>query len=381
MSNPALPDKVHLVGSIGFDTVEEVYRTVGKLLGRRLRRVPDGEPGGRRIWISWQYPLLRASPYLKIDPEAGRVKSTLVPTLCLVDGVKPEEVRFSELGYAREARASYQDFLAARKRGELPANVRFQVCLPTPLAVTYTFCAEKDVAAIEKAYEKAMLREVATICRAIPHRDLCLQWDICTEMIIWDGQMPGRYPNVGLSPAEIVARFCRLSAVVPDDVELGFHLCYGDLDGRHFVEPRDAGKMVEFANAFMQAISRPIAYLHMPVPIARTDDAFFQPLRNLKLPAGTELYLGLVHAADGVEGVNRRMAAAGKYVSGFGIATECGIARAKTPDVVTKILEIHAQAAREPPATIKALRSRRRARGSAHRQASSKNARRKKKQR
>jgi hypothetical protein len=26
-----IPDKVHLVGSIGLDTVEEVYRTVGKL--------------------------------------------------------------------------------------------------------------------------------------------------------------------------------------------------------------------------------------------------------------------------------------------------------------------------------------------------------------
>jgi hypothetical protein len=76
-----IPDKVHLVGSIGLDTVEEVYRAVGKLLGRRIRRVPDGEPGGRRLWISWQYPLLRANPFLKIDAEAGRVKSTLVPSL------------------------------------------------------------------------------------------------------------------------------------------------------------------------------------------------------------------------------------------------------------------------------------------------------------
>src|SRR3974390_408666 len=116
-----IPDKVHLVGSIGLDTVEEVYRMVGKHLGRRVRRVPDGEPGGRRLWISWQYPLLRASPFLKIDAEAARGKSTLVPTLCLGDDVRPDDVRFSELGYAREARTSYQDFLAARGRGELPA--------------------------------------------------------------------------------------------------------------------------------------------------------------------------------------------------------------------------------------------------------------------
>ena len=52
---------VHLVGSIGLDTVDEVFATVGKMLGPHLRRIPDGEVGGRRLWISWQYPLLRAS--------------------------------------------------------------------------------------------------------------------------------------------------------------------------------------------------------------------------------------------------------------------------------------------------------------------------------
>src|SRR3974390_633057 len=345
-----IPDKVHLVGSIGLDTVEEVYRMVGKHLGRRVRRVPDGEPGGRRLWIRWNCPFLRASPFLKIDSEAARGKSTLVPTLCLGDDVRPDDVRFSELGYSREARTSYQDFLAARGRGELPADVRFQGCLPTPLAVTYSFCSQKDVAEIEKAYEKAMIREVETVCRAIPHKDLCIQWDICTEMIIWDGQMPDRYPTVGLSHEELMARMQRLAAAVPHDVELGFHLCYGDLDGKHFVEPRDAGKMVELSNALVGTVTHPTSYVHMPVPIARTDDAFFQPFRNLRLSPGTDLYLGVVHAADGVEGAKKRLAAAGKHVRVSGIATECGRARAKTPDVVIRLLEIHAKVSREPAA-------------------------------
>jgi hypothetical protein len=46
----------------------------------------------------------------------------------------------SELGYAREARASYDDFVAAREAGNVPEQARFQVCLPTPIAVTYSFC-------------------------------------------------------------------------------------------------------------------------------------------------------------------------------------------------------------------------------------------------
>jgi hypothetical protein len=43
-----VPSKVHLVGSVALDSVEEVFRT-GTVLGHRLRRVLDGEPGGRRI--------------------------------------------------------------------------------------------------------------------------------------------------------------------------------------------------------------------------------------------------------------------------------------------------------------------------------------------
>jgi hypothetical protein len=55
-----VPEKVHLVGSIGLDSVEEIFRTVGTMFGRRLKRVPDGEPGPRRLWVTFQYPLLRS---------------------------------------------------------------------------------------------------------------------------------------------------------------------------------------------------------------------------------------------------------------------------------------------------------------------------------
>jgi methionine synthase II (cobalamin-independent) len=139
----------------------------------------------------------------------------------------------------------------------------------------------------------------------------------------------------------------RLSAAVPADVELGFHLCYGDWEAKHFVDPLDAGKLVEFANLLAAAASRPITYIHMPVPIDRSDDAYFQPLRNLRLSTGAELYLGLVHA-DGAEGTKKRIAAASRYVSDFGIATECGIARCRTPELVRRLLQIHADASIEP---------------------------------
>lgn len=343
-----VPNKVHFVGSIALDSVEDVFRTLGTTLGRRLRRVPDGEPGGRRLWISWQYPLLRAQPFLKADPNNPERATGFLP-LSLADSAKPAETHFGELGYAREARSSYQDFLAARERGELPAKVRFQVSLPTPFAVINAFCAPQDRAAIEKAYEEAMLREVRTICRAIPHADLCIQWDACLETLLWDGRLPYTGNPTPDLRGEIIERMKRLSAAVPDDVELGFHLCYGDFDAKHFVDPIDTAKMVEFANAVKAATARLITYIHMPVPMSRDDDAYFEPLRRLRLSPGTELYLGLVHG-DGIDATKKRIAAASQYVSDFGIATECGIARCKTPQVVRSLIEVYAGASQEPAA-------------------------------
>ena len=137
------------------------------------------------------------------------------------------------------------------------------------------------------------------------------------------------------------AQFVNLAGAVPENVELGFHLCYGDWEGKHFIEPEDATKMVELANIVRASVERPITYIHMPVPIERDDDAYFAPLAGLELAAETDLILGLVHVGDGAAGTRKRIAAAEKYVVEFGIATECGIARARSPELVRQILELH----------------------------------------
>ena len=328
---------VHFVGSVALDTPEEVFAAIGQHCGPYLRRVPDGEPGGRRLWISWQIPVLRANPSL------APVGEGLVP-LKLADGVVPEQLHFGELGYYREARPSYEDFLRARESGRLPPNVRFQVSLPTPLAVVMPFCRQPDAQVILPSYERAMVREVERICAAIPHRDLSIQWDVCIEMIQWDGRVPTMPGFAGMEQV-FAANFQRLGASVPADVELGFHLCYGDLDAKHFIEPIDATKMVELANLITHHVSRSVSWLHIPVPIDRTDDGFFRPLENLRLGSETELYLGLVHAQDGVEGTRRRIETARKFVPVFGVASECGISRGRDPHVALDFIKTYAEAA------------------------------------
>jgi hypothetical protein len=343
MTQTPAPKAVHLVGSIGLDTVEEVFGTVGKLLGPYLRRIPDGEVGGRRMWITWQYPVLRANPLLRPDPSGAVRPTNRFPLLTLAPDADPAALRFGELGYAREARASYLDFLSAREMGDLPAGIRFQVCLPTPFAVVSSVVIDEALVPVEAAYERAMCAEVAALCRHIPHRDLCIQWDLCNEMVIWDGQRTSAVPYPELPRAALLERMARICAAIPSDVELGLHLCYGDFAGRHFVEPGDASAMVEFANALVRTIEHKLAYIHMPVPIERTDEAFHRAFGGLALGPGTELHLGVVHAGDGVEGAKARIAVADRFAPPFGIATECGMARARTEATVRSLLDIHAQ--------------------------------------
>ena len=132
---------------------------------------------------------------------------------------------------------------------------------------------------------------------------------------------------------------------VPSDIDLLYHLCYGDSGHRHVIEPTDMGDMVEFANRLSRQIRRPVQLIHMPVPRNRTDDAYFDPLKRLKLRPETEICLGLVHYTDGVEGTKKRNAIARKFLPNFSIATECGWGR-RDPSTIPELLRIHAEIAK-----------------------------------
>ena len=196
-------------------------------------------------------------------------------------------------------------------------------------------------AELEPFYEEAMRRELEEILAAVPHDRLALQWDTAVEF----GMLEGTQPTFVDDPlAAVLERLDRYGSWVPDDVELGYHLCYGDYQHRHFTQPNDAGKLVAVANGVSARVQRPIQWIHLPVPRDRDDDAYFAPLADRRLHPETELYLGLVHYTDGVEGTNRRIETAQRVVPEFGVATECGFGR-RDPETVPRLLEIHATVA------------------------------------
>ena len=133
---------------------------------------------------------------------------------------------------------------------------------------------------------------------------------------------------------------------VPGSAEVGIHLCYGDPGHKHIVEPKDATVLAALANGIVEAAGRAPDWFHMPVPKQRHDAAFFEPLKHLRLPPETRLFLGLVHGTDQEEGARRRIAAAREAVPSFGIATECGFGR-RPPDTVLPLLELHRRVASE----------------------------------
>jgi len=73
-------------------------------------------------------------------------------------------------------------------------------------------------------------------------------------------------------------------------------------------------------------------------------DGYFEALETLELPDETELYLGLVHREDGVDGARRRIEVAQRHVERFGVATECGCGRAPA-DATEGLLRTHAEVA------------------------------------
>jgi hypothetical protein len=333
------PRGAHLNGSVPLENSETVFRAVSSTLGDRVHRLPDGETGVRSNWIRFQKDVFAATGRFDVVPPDPKSYAPL-PHFTPRAGVDPRRIVFDQLGYADAAKASYIRFAALKREAAIRPDVRFQVSLPTPLAPVATFVAPAAVTAVEPAYEAGMMKELDEIVAAIPHDQLAIQWDAAVEFAIVEGVWPVAFTDVR---QEIVDRLVRIGDRVPPDVELGYHLCYGDAGHRHFKEPADMGKLVDIANAITSAVQRPVQWISMPVPRNRADDAYFAPLHDLRLPATTELYLGLVHITDGTEGTQRRIEAAQRALDrSFGVATECGFGR-RPAETIPQLLRIHAE--------------------------------------
>ena len=343
----------HLVGSVSQPDAESTFRVASEQL-EHIKRIPDGEVGDRYYWIQFQNKLFETVPGLTRIGEPGgfklRGEFDLRP-VTLAEGYTAGSIVFPSLGYADAAIESYATFVRLRDEGVIPSGVRFQVSLPTPAGVVGSFFEASLRAPVEPVYERAIFAELDRILAAVPHDDLAIQWDTALEfglldkaeilgnkMLAWFGDEHSEILG------GVIERGVRQAAAVPVDVELGYHLCYGDVEESHFFEPVDATTLAEVAAGLLAGSPRPITWIHLPVPIDRHDEAYFAPLAEVTWPGDTELYLGLVHHEDGFDGALRRAAAAAPFVPGFGIATECGFGRGPV-ERTAPLLALHREVA------------------------------------
>jgi hypothetical protein len=291
-------------------------RTCSRKKNPAIERANDVPPFK---FVQWDGKVIREIPRLRLRPSAV-----------------PNPMTF-DTGYAEMAIASWNVFEQLQRAGIIPAAVKLQVSLPTPIAPVYNNMVPADRPRLLPALTRHLLDEVAAIAAAIPNDRLALQWDVCQEVLAWEGYYE---PGPVDTRTETLAVLAEIGEGVPAGIELGYHLCYGSPADEHLVQPRDAGLMVEMANAVSARIQRPIHYFHLPVPKNRTDDGYFAPLAHLALHPETQLYLGLIHHEDAAGDV-ARLATARRHAPVDGIATECGMARGD-PARLPALLAAHA---------------------------------------
>jgi hypothetical protein len=338
---------VHFVGSIPLPDAETVFCTLSEAAGPYLVRLPDGETGIRKTWIRFLQAVLAENPAIEVADDVPPFKFTQwdgkvvreIPRLRVKSGAQPDPATL-ETGYAEMAIASWGIFERLQKAGIIPAKVKFQVSLPTPIAPTYNNMVPSDRPVLLPVLTQHFIGEVEKIAAAIPHDRTAMQWDVCQEVLAWEGYYEKGPVDFRRETIEILTK---IGEAVPATIELGYHLCYGSPADEHLVQPKDMGIMVEMASAVSSGVKRPIQYFHMPVPKNRTDNGYFAPLEKLRLHPETQLYLGLIHYND-AQGDMDRLAAARRHVRVDGVATECGMARGD-PARVAPLLAAQARAA------------------------------------
>ncbi len=270
-------DRLHLIGSVPLPDGQQVFQRLGPELGRWLKCLPDGETGERGRWIYFQRTMLEHHPAMEFDTEAppltlyqwdGKLLRT-APYLRFKRDVDLDVVRF-DTGYDRAARESYPIFARLKREGAIPRHVRFQVCLPTPMASAYMYVSPRSRDEYLRLYERDLLAALGRIARSVPADELAIQIDVCQEVLVYENYFAERPADY---KARIAAELGRLGDAVPRGVELGYHLCYGSPADEHLAQPKDMGVLIELMNAIGQTVNRPVDFIHVPVPKPRTDDA------------------------------------------------------------------------------------------------------------
>src|SRR5579863_6221382 len=320
-----------LVGSLPAESTDAALRSGAELFGEMVFALPDGETGPRRGWVGYEREsLVRPHPDVELvtptaSPTGFPRHAYETPVFRVRAGVS--ELRFESWPRIDAAIASYERFRALRDEGVIPGHLRFQVGLPFPSSALNGFKDDwaRDYPIVERAFEDLVGREVMRLLEAIPASDLALQWDLAYETQDIEGVLAWTSEGAWERFAGPVRR---LTPQIPEEVLVGYHLCYGTFPEWPMYEARDLGVLVRMANYAIANSGRRVDWVHMAGPryLRSEDRSFFRPL--VDLDAGdARVFLGIVLPLDGAPGLKLRHATASRYLGDFGVAMYCGFGR------------------------------------------------------
>jgi hypothetical protein len=338
-----------LVGSLPADSTEAAFRASAELFGDMVFALPDGEPGPRAAWVGYEREQL-VRPHPDVETVAVTESPTGIPRHAyetpifrIREGVT--DLHWDSWPRIDEALASYRQFAALRDEGVIPAHLRFQVCLPFPSSAMNGFKADfaADYPVAERGFEDLFARELERLLGEIPAGDLAIQWDVCYEVLDLEGVLAWTSDGAW---ERFTGPVARLTPQIPEEVLVGYHLCYGTFPEWPMYEARDLGLLVRMANHAVANSGRTVDWVHMAGPryLRSEDESFFAPLADLDT-GDTRIYLGIVLPIDGLAGLRRRHATASKYLDDFGVAMYCGFGRQPGEDGMETMRE-HARVVR-----------------------------------
>jgi hypothetical protein len=349
---PRVTSDLLLVGSLPAASTEEAFRAGARHFGDLVFALPDGETGPRAAWVGYERERL-ARP----NPDVVVVEETASPTgiprhayetpvFAVREGV--EALSWDSWPRIDDALESYAVFSRLRAEGVIPGGLRFQVGLPFPASAMNAFKADyaRDFPRAARGFEALVARELERLLEAVPASDLAIQWDNAYETQDIEGVLAWTSGGAWERFAGPVGRLTRL---IPEDVLVGYHLCYGTFPEWPMYEAQDMSVMVRMANCAVAESGRPVDWLHMAGPryLRSEDERFFAPLRDLDV-GDARVFLGIVLPIDGVPGLRRRAATAARFLDDFGVAMYCGFGRQPGRDGEETMRE-HAE-------TVRALR-------------------------
>ena len=330
--------RAHLVGAWPGRNPEHAMETALKHLAPFLDRMSDGETGDRSLWVTSGIDTFRANPDVEMIHDGGWTSYEDTGQWKLKDGatLDPDHIL---IHYRNAFERSYPAFKVMRERFDRP-DLKFQVGIPMPadLAV-YTFgpAAFEDLSII-LACAAATLREINEIVELADSPD-----DVVFQIETVLALVAAARETDPAKQAEVVQQFAggmhALVGGAPEGTHWGIHLCLGDFHHTAYGNMKDSGALVQLSNALAAGWpkGRHLDYIHVPFAAASEppveDEAFYEPLKELDIPADVRFVAGFQHEKLDHEAhkkfLDRIESFAGREVD---ISQACGLGRRDNPD-------------------------------------------------